>query len=412
MKPVMLGLAVTCMGGVFAENLTQTIAIDNVALRQDRGTQKVYVTYDLANDGDEPAFVVLDILTNGVSIGRANIQTVSGDVSDGDLSQTVTVGTGKQIVWDARRDWKGHLSSNTTARVTAYYAGHLNQIPGVYMKIDLSGGSSAASYPVSYSLAGPNMSDTASYTKNALWLRRCEPGVFIMGSPAGEIGHNTSGHEDQHQVTLNNAFFLSVFEVTEGQYKQVMGTCPSSNGDTRPAVKCGYNTLRGTTYSWPQSSEVDENTFFYKLRARTSLTDADLPTEAQWEYACRAGCTNGYYNGLNPTVMNGTDPNLTPIAWYNRVGCSGLQPVGGKLPNAWGFYDMIGNAYEAVLDWFSDSITSYTTDPVGPATGTARVLRSGSWDTQPSWNRCAWRLSWGHASNHASQGFRVCWTVR
>ena len=412
MKKLMLGLAVACAGGVFAESLTQTIAIDNVALRQDRGTQKVYVTYDLANDGNEPAYVILDILTNGVSIGRANIRTVSGDVSDGDLSQTVAVGTGRQIVWDARRDWKGNFSSNATARVSAYYAEHVNQIPGVYMKIDLSGGSSAASYPVSYSLAGPNLADTASYTKNALWLRRCEPGVFLMGSPTSEIGHNTSGKEDLHQVTLNEAFFLSVFEVTEGQYKQVMGSCPSSNGDARPAGRLSYNLLRGTTYSWPQSSEVDADTFFGKLRARTVLTNVDLPTEAQWEYACRAGCTNGYYNGLNPTVTSGTDPNLTPIAWYNRVGCNSLQPVGGKLPNDWGFYDMIGNAYEPVLDWFSDSITSYTVDPVGPTTGTARVLRSGSWDTQPSWNRCAWRLTWNPASTHASMSFRVCWTVR
>ena len=405
MKRVMLGLAVTCMGAVFAENLTQTIAIDNVALRQDRGTQKVYVTYDLANDGDEPAFVVLDILTNGVSIGRANIQTVSGDVSDGDLSQTVTVGTGKQIVWDARRDWKGHLSSNTTARVTAYYAGHLNQIPGVYMKIDLSGGSSAASYPVSYSLAGPNMSDTASYTKNALWLRRCEPGVFIMGSPASEIGHNTSGHEDQHQVTLNNAFFLSVFEVTEGQYKQVMGTCPSSNGDTRPAVKCGYNTLRGTTYSWPQSSEVDENTFFYKLRARTSLTDADLPTEAQWEYACRAG-TETPFNTIHSTGPD--EANYYGHYPYeieeNYFDDSVLETRPGQYrqktvevtsfsPNPWGLYNMHGNVNEWCWDLYGAYDLSSTTDPTGAETGTRRVYRGGGWNDFGKNLRSAYRAA-------------------
>ncbi len=386
------------------------IAVSNVTMRQDRQTQKVYVTYDLSNEGDAPAYVVLDIQTNGVSIGRANIKSLSGDVSDAALSTPVAVGNGKEIVWDARKDWKGNLATAATAVVTAYYADHLWQIPGVYMKIDLSGGTSAASYPVSYSLDGPDPTEaTASFAKDTLWLRRCEPGVFQMGSPTTEIGHNASGAETLHQVTLTRPFFIGVFELTQYQYRQVTGTAAGSNtgtGDTFPCGGLSYTKVRG---SGAPDSPPEAGKFLATIRDKTQL-GIDLPTEAQWECACRAGTTTGFYNGTDPSTSSGTDANLDPIAWYNKNASSQFHQVGSKIPNNWGLYDMLGNCYELVRDRFVRDVSAYALDPL-VTSGDNVMLRGGAADATVNWCRSAWRLSWAIGTSHQSVGFRVAWTV-
>ena len=387
------------------------ITVDQVSMRQERGTQKVHVTYNLANEGDAAAYVVLDIQTNGVSIGRANIQTLSGDVSDYDFSQTVAVGTGKEIVWDARKDWKGNLSSNATAVVTAYYADHLWQVPEVYMKIDLSGGASTVSYPVSYTLNAPDVSDSSvSFAKDTLWLKRCEPGVFAMGSPSTETGHNASGAETLHQVTLTKPFFIGVFELTQYQYKQVTGTTlnpGAGKSDTFPCGGLSVNLIRG---SGSPDAAPASGSFLATLRAKLPF-GIDIPTEAQWEYACRAGTTTGFYNGTNPSTTTGTDANLNPLSWYTKTATGNtFRQVGTKLPNNWGLYDMLGNAYEVVRDRFANDNTSYTLDPL-VTTGEKGILRGGSLDSEVNWNRSAWRLGWGLSSTHRAVGFRVSWTV-
>ena len=386
------------------------IAVSNVSMRQDRQTQKVHVSYDLSNENDAPAYVVLDIQTNGVSIGRANIRTLSGDVSDADFSATVAVGTGKEIVWDARKDWKGHLATAATAVVTAYYADHLWQIPGVYMKIDLSGGTSAASYPVSYTLNAPDVLDAAApFAKDTLWLRRIEPGVFEMGSPATEIGHNASGAENLHQVTLSKPFFIGVFETTQYQYMQVTGTSASSStgtGDTFPCGGLSYTKVRG---SGAPDTAPETGKFLATIREKAQI-GIDLPTEAQWEYACRAGTTTGFYNGTNPSTSSGTDANLDTIAWYNKNASGKFRQVGSKQPNDWGLYDMLGNGYELVRDRFVGDISPYALDPL-VTSGSNVMLRGGAADATVNWCRSAWRLSWAIGTSHQSVGFRVAWTV-
>ena len=408
MKQIVFAGAVMAVLAAFADGV---ITVDQVSMRQERGTQKVHVTYNLANEGDAAAYVVLDIQTNGVSIGRANIQTLSGDVSDYDFSQTVAVGTGKEIVWDARKDWKGNLSSNATAVVTAYYADHLWQVPEVYMKIDLSGGTSTVSYPVSYTLNAPDVSDSSvSFAKDTLWLKRCEPGVFAMGSPSTETGHNASGAETLHQVTLTKPFFIGVFELTQYQYKQVTGTTlnpGAGQGDTFPCGGLSVNLIRGS--GLPDAAPAS-GSFLATLRAKLPF-GIDIPTEAQWEYACRAGTTTGFYNGTNPSTRSGTDANLDPIAWYTKnVTVNKFRQVGTKLPNNWGLYDMLGNSFEVVRDRFADNNTSYTLDPL-VTSGEKGILRGGSLDTNVDWNRSAWRLGWELGSTHRAIGLRVSWTV-
>ena len=148
---VAVAAAIAC--GTFAN--ASEIAVSNVSMRQDRATQKVHVTYDLANEGDAPAYVILDIQTNGVSIGRDNLKSLSGDFSDNDFSATVSVGTGKEIVWDARKDWKGNLSTVAAALMAssdwyfpricskkAFFAGETRKSCAIITPVMISNGNS------------------------------------------------------------------------------------------------------------------------------------------------------------------------------------------------------------------------------------------------------------------------------
>ncbi len=131
--------------------------------------------------------------------------------------------------------------------------------------------------------------------------------------------------------------------------------------------------IRGSSVGagWPTTSAVDSSSFLGKLRARTGI-EFDLPTEAQWEYACRAGTTTTYSYGSS------YDGNYM---WYSSNLSSKTHEVGTKLPNLWGLYDMHGNVWEWCLDWYNSSLTSKVTDPNGSSTGTYRVARGGSWNT-------------------------------
>ena len=173
---------------------------------------------------------------------------------------------------------------------------------------------------------------------------------------------------------------MGIFEVTRRQCALIMGWVPSnsrSTGACVPAYSASYDMIRGSSKGakWPSSSAVDDSSIIGTLRAKTGL-NFDLPTEAQWEYACRAGTstTYSYGNSSNGAYM-----------WYNNNSDHDMCVVGTKLPNPWGLYDMHGNLSELTLNWFSNSIT-YGTDPKGPSTGSTRVARGGSWSDSAS--RC------------------------
>jgi len=193
------------------------------------------------------------------------------------------------------------------------------------------------------------------------------PGSFMMGcSPSVQWGCE-SHVNPVHQVTLTQPFYLGRYEVTQAQYTAVMGSNPSNfpnPSDEVPLIQVPNRPVDSVSWAMAQS-----------FNAATGLR---LPTEAEWEYACRAGTTTAF--NLPPNGTN-DDGLLGQLAWFNGGGGFQTRPVGQKLPNALGFHDMHGNVWEWVNDWYSPTYYSVSPgiDPPGPASGELRVTRGGGW---------------------------------
>ena len=367
--------------------------VSNVRAQQRGGGSKlVDIYYDVADSDGDRLTVGVALTAGGTAIPATSL---GGAVGSG-----VAPGSGKQIVWDAGADWAGQFSENVRVSVTAD-DGRTGS--GQYMVIDLSGGPSASSYPVSYLSAVPSGGWSDTYKTTKLVMRRIPKGSFTMGSPSGELGRYSD--ETQHPVTLTKDFYIGVFEVTQAQYTQVMGSNPSQfEGSTRPVECVSYYMIRGSGAGagWPASSAVDADSFLGRLRARTGL-DFDLPTEAQWEYACRAGTTTEYCNG-------DTENDLKQVGRYDGNGGESSQHavVGSYQPNAWGLYDMHGNVWEWCLDRYDSLDADSATDPVGAASGRHRVSRGGSWSSSAQNCRSASRNNYDPSySDDNILGFRL-----
>ena len=277
----------------------------------------------------------------------------------------------------------------------------------------------------------PDLNDDTCRTTE-LWLRQIPAGTFKMGSPEGEVDRNNN--ETQHKVTLTKPFYIGVFECTQAQWEYVMGkgNRPSyfNNDacyDTRPVQNVSYDMIRGEEEGsgWPDSNAVDSTSFMGVLRAKTGLM-FDLPTEAQWEYACRAGTTEALNSGKNLENAE-KDANVAEVGryWYNGGGmlvnevwtnpsqdCDttyGTAKVGSYPPNNWELYDMHGNVWEWCLDWWDGSAygTADATNPVGDATGSNRVLRGGCFTFSARSCRSAYRFFSGTVGRYYGYGFRV-----
>ena len=341
---------------------------------------KVDITYTLT--GDVTAGLssnrMLFLLSATNRVAGTNYVADTGCVS-GDMG---TAEGAHHVVWDLNAQGLAFKSDDVV--FTVAYATPL------YCVIDLSGGANASSYPVSYLAEVPSGGWTDEYKTTKLVLRLIEPGTFMMGG--------------SYQVTLTKPFYCGVFEVTQKQYELVTGSKPSYfSGDTLPVEQVSWNMIRGdsTTYNWPGSANVDSSSFVGKLQARTGL-NLDLPTEAQWEYACRAGMTTTYYWG------NSMDGNY---CWYSDNSSSTTHPVGTKTPNAWGLFDMSGNVWEWCLDRYG-SLSSGVTDPVGSSSGEGRLLRGGSWCDNADYCTSSCRYYVFHPSSELYyDGFRLVRTL-
>ena len=216
------------------------------------------------------------------------------------------------------------------------------------------------------------------------------PGTFLMGSPLGEEKRREA-EGPEHQVTLSRGFYMSAHEVTQQQYEAVKGTNPADpkGGGNFPVNRVSWHGAQG---------------FCKKLSEREGRIYR-LPTEAEWEYACRAGSTGRYCFGE-------ADAQLHVYGW--ALGWSGdsFHPVGQKRPNAWGLFDMHGNLWEWCQDWHEEDYYAHSpsVDPTGPDSGSARALRGGSWVNSPWHCRCAHRFRFEPQATGPLFGFRVVCT--
>ncbi len=318
-----------------------------------------------------------------------------------------------RMTWDVTSDYPGFNSTAFTVKMTALVGG------APYMVVDLSGGVDAISYPVSYLSSVPAGGWTDEYKTTKLVLRLIPPGTFMMGSPSDELGREARGYkETQHQVTLTKPFYVGVFELTQRQWLNVMGTSKAHKmaGDTIPANNVSYNEIRGTVNgaAWPVHNQVDANSFMGRLRSKANMM-FDLPTEAQWEYACRAGTSTALNSGKNITATGRNEcKNLNEIAWYGTRANSGSCPttVGNYLANGWGLYDMLGNVLEWCLDWQSNDLGSNAqTDPKGASSANERILRGGgqwyyyyTWSDSSPWGAPEFCRSAARIGNYPSNG--------
>ena len=196
------------------------------------------------------------------------------------------------------------------------------------------------------------------------------------------------------QVRISKGFYLGKYEVTQDQWQAVMGNNPSDNSG------CGNCPVE-------QVSWEDVQVFIGRLNARSGGGRYRLPTEAEWEYAARAGTATDTYAG-DITQPDGNDPVLNGIAWYNQNSGGRTHPVGGKAPNAWGLHDMLGNVWERVGDWYGSYTGGTVTDPAGPGSGVGiLVSRGGGWILNARVCRSAYRQHDLPHSRLSWLGFRL-----
>ena len=445
MKKISLVAFVCAAFWAFA--VTPSVDPASISVSQDVAGGPVKIAYTLANG---PAIVTVDVQTNAggdawASVGDTRLGSLCGDVNR-------IVGTDEPANLSAwwmpavdMPDGGTFTAANVRAIVTAW----ATNSPPDYMVFDTMDGTrryftSAAALPL-----GGLTNDLCR--KEYMVFRKVTAAniPWRWGASNWEQekmrGKATTTNNWAHIVTLTKDYYLGVFEVTVGQYKRIKPDASFGNDQFKgmgAASGISYNSIRGSSAGagWPNEDPavaraVDSGSFLYAMRALTNNELLfDLPTEAQWEYACRAGVTNTWYNGKNAYNDGYTsDSNLGTaadgyncIAFYYSLCYDSKAPfysqryphhVGKFIPNAWGFYDMLGNVNEWCLDWYDTHRSrAAETDPAGPATGTIRVYKGGCFVSWAQYVRAAARS--GFAPNrsdivngYSTAGFRVCLTL-
>jgi len=367
--------------------------VGNVALEQDAATRTVKITYDLSGD---PAIITFDILTNavvaaqGASIGDAHLT-----YSRGDVNRLVQPGEHKTIWWQADRAWPDHEIDTASVRpsVTAWPTNS----PPLYLVVNLlANQEDQVRYYVSSNAIPGGLLESPTYRETHMVLRRIDARnvEWTMVDAAKSDG--------PHTVTLQNNYYAAVFPVTQGQWYALKGTRNSSGyylapRSARRPVHVSYNQMRESsnsggneTYRYPKGPNPES--IIGIVNARTGLV-FDLPSDAQWEYACRSGLAGGVWNNGQATTedmpgrhrnngghKNGSAaPTASDEDW-------GTPVVGSYEPNKWGLYDMHGSLEEWCLDWYvqdSSTVTGCETGAVNTVAGTKRVTRGGSFNVVP-----------------------------
>ena len=367
-------------------------AVGSVTVTDDNGM--VTVNYTLQN---APAVITFDATTNGAPIDAACFSSATGDVF-----RLVSAASGS-FVWRPANDIPlfNIAGADLKVRVKAWDV----DAPPDYMVVSLATNAtvsvSVAYYECEAQLPG-RITDPVYKTSKLVMRKIPAAGVtWRMGSPSSELGREwgSGAIETLHYVTLTEDFYLGVYPLTGGQWNYMNG----GSGNGRAPV--GVNTmdaLRGTGASdkrWPGDGHEVSNTgsLIYKVRAYTGI-DFDAPTEAQWEFACRAGESAALSNTGKELSANESCDEADEAAWHrhNYTGTisnwQSYMEVGQKKPNAYGLYDMLGNAWEFCLDRYQQNLgPNAVTDPKGATSGDNYVKRGGAVDSYAYFCRAAAR---------------------
>ena len=327
------------------------VALSNVKVQQRYPWNgKVDISFNIAGTRQNNSVIIRALDTEtGRTLDVRSLYDDNGQL----ILPPIKMGTGKHhIVWNADEDVEAGFKTESLAVTVS--AGKYYDHP-LYCVVDISGGPTAPHYPVTYLDGVPDGGWTEEYKTQKIVLRLIQPGRFIEGP---NDGNTWFADNSFREVTLTKPFYMAIFETTQAQWKNVTGTSSGGSGmddsksdrfgNTRPQ-RVWLSTVRGNNanMAWPTSREVDEGTFMYLLRQKTAMDGFEIPTEAQWEYACRAG----------------TSDNTVYRSDYDYIsGKAILREVGLGVPNAWGFYDMLGNAGEWTMSYGYAPVV----DPKGP----------------------------------------------
>ncbi|HPO16848.1 MAG TPA: SUMF1/EgtB/PvdO family nonheme iron enzyme [Candidatus Hydrogenedentes bacterium] len=284
----------------------------------------------------------------------------------------------------------GNVNASPTVSACTFAANRSALSPGIYNT------GSSAPFLTGCSF-GSNIERVMLPDNVPLDLIACSAGAFFMGSPDTEEGRY--GNETQHQVTLTRGFSMGMYEITKRQWQAVMGTSPWSDW---PDYILDEPESPAVCISWDDAQDFAE--------ALSDHTDMEfrLPTSAEWEYACRAGSQTRYYWGEDPSYML---IGYGRYAWFEANarfgGAQYAHIVGLMLPNAWGLYDMSGNVSEWCQDYWHVNSAHPETDPTGPASGTDRISRGGSWYTGAQYCRSANKRNDHPTYYDHALGFRI-----
>lgn len=407
-----IAAAVSCDGAVAMPT------VYNATISQPAAGGNVKIAYDLSASG----VVTCDILTNGVSIGHQYMTNFVGDVN-----KVVAAGS-RSITWRPSDSWPDGVAvgavSNVSVKVTAY---PLNSPPD-YMVVDLVDTGVVDYYPSAEAVPLGVTNNLYKTTKMVFRKIPAAGATFRMGSPTIEVGRGMAasdanwfkGEEGMHLVSLTNDFYMGIYEVTHEQWRSVMGSYKPADyvadGDAGllPQDKVGRYHISKLDTQYVSSANrfrISSDSFIAAFNSRTGLAQDGLPTDAEWEFACRAGEDAAFYwGGEAVTNESGVCEGLGDYAWYDANSGGMAHPVGLKKPNAWGLYDMSGNVSEITLDlvkqrWLTlpsgnvDPMMDYAECGYFPWNG-ANVTRGGSW-----WGPAAECRSASRTAPNATWGF-------
>lgn len=428
--PAMLAFA------LFAE--TPHVDSDMVSVARGENGTTVKISYTLTG---EPAVVTIDVQTNTLSDASGNWVSIGGEgmgFLGGEANKVVyKLGSPVDAYWFPPVSFSDGIPAGGLRAVVKAWP---TNSPPDYMAVNLTGAKNVVRFYESTALL-PGGFANSEYKTTKLLMRKIPAAgvVWRMGMPDDE--YYASSNAVTHKVMLTEDYYAGVFEMTQGQLTALGGSNESSfqgydDSPLRPAERVKHFTMRGqswsgSTYCWPEKGhDVSGTSVLGVLRARCGIADMDFPTEAQWEYACRAGKGTSLHNG---TKLDTEDPSVTSLKQIAVTLNNATDPVhgvkmphvaGSKTPNAWGLYDMLGNVYEMCLDrsgvnanleaykqtftpgWETGAVT---TNPAGVASTSVQRLikRGGAWMDSVEYCTCGVRAD-GSINYQGTQGYIGC----